>query len=55
MRMYNLLKYSDNCSKTYESLWQYYKDIPAVNNDGYIVDFNSDNAMLLNHLISNQK
>ena len=38
--MYNLIKYSDNHSKTYGSSWQYYKDIPLVNNNGNIVDFN---------------
>ena len=25
-------------------LWQYYRDIPAVNNDGGIVDFNGANV-----------
>ena len=39
--MYNLIKYSDNYSKTYGSLWQYCKEIPAVDDDGDIVDFNS--------------
>ena len=40
MPMYNLIEYSDNYSKTSRSLWQYFKDIPAVNNNGDIVDFN---------------
>ena len=44
MPMYNLIEYSDNYSKTSESLWQYCKDIPAVNNDGNIVGFNGANA-----------
>ena len=44
MPMYNLLEYSDNYSKTSGSLWQYCKEIPAVNNDGDIVDFNGANA-----------
>ena len=44
MPMYNLLGYSDNYSKTSGSLWQYCKDIPAVNNNGDIVDFNGTNA-----------
>ena len=44
MRMYNLIEYSDNFSKTSGSLWQYCKDIPAVNNDGNIVNFNGANA-----------
>ena len=26
------------------SLWQYYRDIPAINNNGDIVDFNGANA-----------
>ena len=44
MPMYNLIEYSDNYSKTSESLWQYCKDIPAVNDDGEIVNFNGANA-----------
>ena len=42
MPMYNLIEYSDNYSKTSGSLWQYCKDIPAVNN-GNIVNFNEAN------------
>ena len=43
--MYNLIEYSDNCSKTSGNLWQYciLKPIPAVNNDGNIVDFTKAN------------
>ena len=44
MPMYDLIEYSDNCSKTSGSLWQYYKDMPTVNNGGDIVSFNEDNA-----------
>ena len=43
MPMYNLIEYSDNYSKTSGSLWQYCKEIPAVN-AGDIVDFNGANA-----------
>ena len=32
MPMYNLIEYSDNYSKTSGSLWQYCKEIPAVDN-----------------------
>ena len=39
MPIYNLIEYSDNYSKTYGSLWQYCKEIPAVNNAGNIIDF----------------
>ena len=42
--MYNLLEYSDNYSETSGSLWQHSKDIPAVNNNDDIVDFNAANA-----------
>ena len=44
MPMYNLIEYSDNYSKTSGSLWQYWKDIPAVDNNGAIVDFKGANA-----------
>ena len=38
MPMYNLIEYSDNYAKTTGSLWQYCKDIPALNaNDGIII------------------
>ena len=42
--MYNLIEYSDNYSKTSGSLWQYCKEIPAVNNASNIIDFNGANA-----------
>ena len=44
MLMYNLIEFSDNYSKTSGSLWQYCKDILAVNNNGDIIDFNGANA-----------
>ena len=44
MPMYSLIEYSDNYSKTSGSLWQYCKDIPAVNNNDNIVDFDGTNA-----------
>ena len=46
MPMYNLIEYSDNYSKTSGGLWQYCKEIPAVNinNKRNIVDFNRANA-----------
>ena len=44
MSLYNLIEYSDNYSETSVGLWQYCKDIPAVNNKGNIVDFNGANA-----------
>ena len=44
MPMYNLIEYSGNYSKTSGCLWQYCNGIPAVNNDGNVVDFNGANA-----------
>ena len=49
MPMYNLIKYSDDYSKASGSLWQYFKDKPAVNNAGDNVAFNGNNATI--HLI----
>ena len=39
MPMYNLIEYSDNYAKTIGSLWKYYKDIPAQNNNNEITEF----------------
>ena len=35
MPMYNLIKYSDNYSETSGSLWQYCREIPAVDDNGW--------------------
>ena len=43
MPMYNLIGRSDTYSKTSESLWQYYRDEPAWNNHGAIIDFSDNN------------
>ena len=43
MPMYNLIEYSDNYSKTCRSLWQYCKEIPALSDNGAIVDFDGTN------------
>ena len=42
--MYNLIEHSDNYWKTSGSLWQYCKDIQAVNNNGNINEYNGVNA-----------
>ena len=46
--MWNLLEYSNNYSKTFGSLWQYCKDMPALNNNDNdfltMIDFNGANA-----------
>ena len=44
MPMHNLIECSDDYSKISVSLWKCCKDIPAVNNNGNIVDFNGANA-----------
>ena len=44
MSMDNLIEYIDNYSKTFGNLCQYCIDIPAVNNNGNIIDFNGANA-----------
>ena len=44
MLMYNLIEYSDNYSKTFGSLWQYCKEIPAADDAGNVVNFNGANV-----------
>ena len=44
MPMYNLIEYRDNYWQTSESWWQYCKEIPAVDDDGDIADFNGANV-----------
>ena len=44
MPMHNLIEYSENYSKTSGSLFQYFKEIAAVDNNGSIADFNGANA-----------
>ena len=43
MPMYNLIEYSDNYAKTTGSLWQYCKDIPALNANDEITHFTEGN------------
>ena len=44
MPMHNFLEYSNNYSKTSESLFQCYRDGTALNDAGTIVNFTNDNA-----------
>ena len=44
MPMYNLIKHSDNYSKTSGILFQYCRDVPAVDNDGAAIGFTEANA-----------
>ena len=44
MIMYNVIKYSNNYSKTSESLWQYYRYEQALDNTGNIIYFPAKNT-----------
>ena len=52
--MYNLIEYSDAYSKTSGSLWQYYRDEPALDNNVNITDF-SDETIIVLHSNLNKK
>ena len=43
MAMYNLIEYSDNYSKTFRSLWRYYRDGPSLTDAGAIANFHAAN------------
>ena len=43
MPMFNLIKYNDAYSKTSGSLWQYYRDEPALDANDNIIDFRANN------------
>ena len=43
MPMYNLIEYSNAYSKTSGSLWQYYRDEPATDKNGDIINFPANN------------
>ena len=49
MSMYNLIKYTDVSWRTSESLRQYYKDEPTLDDKNNIIDFpaNNNNSILL--------
>ena len=40
---FGLIEYSNNYPKTSGSLWKYYKERPAVNDGGNIIDFDGTN------------
>ena len=43
MPEYNLIEYRDSYLNTSESLWQYYRDEPALNSNGEVIDFPANN------------
>ena len=47
MPMYNLIEYSNNFSKTSGSLWQYYRDEPALTAAGAIPNFHAADSSTL--------
>ena len=44
MAMYNLIEYSDNCSKTCGILWQFCRDVQVVDANDTITNFTEANA-----------
>ena len=44
MSMYSLIEYSKNYSKASGIFWQYFRDKPALVDDGTIADFTANNA-----------
>ena len=45
MPTFNLIKNSDNYSKTLESLWQYCRDEPALNDVGTLASFSGNSVL----------
>ena len=43
MPEYNLIEYRDSYLNTSGSLWQYYRDEPALNANGEVIDFPANN------------
>ena len=54
--MYSLIEYSGAYSNTSGSLWQYYRDEPALNNSNNIIPANNNNiiSLILNQQITGQ-
>ena len=44
MPIYKLIEYSDNYLKTFGILWQFYRDIPILDDDGATADFTVNNV-----------
>ena len=59
MPMCNLIEYSNAYSKTSGSLWQYYRDEPAMDANCKIIDFlankNNNNSFKFKHQIITEK
>ena len=44
MPIYNFIEYSDNYSETSGSLWQHYRDEPALTDSGVVDNFSGNSA-----------
>ena len=44
MPMFNLIEYNDNCSIISLSLWQYYRDGPALNYNDFLINVPRNSA-----------
>ena len=47
MPVYNLIEHSDNYLETSGSLWQYYRDKPALDANDTVIDFPAENNIVL--------
>ena len=54
MPMSNLIEYNNAFSKTSESLWQYYRDVPALDGNANIIDFPANNNNRNSSIIKQQ-
>ena len=52
--MYNLIEYSDAYSKTSGSLWEYYTDEPALDNNNNIIGFPAINNNIISFKFKQQ-
>ena len=54
MPMYNLIEYSEIYSKTSGSVWQYYRDETALENNNNIIDFPANNNNSISFKVKQQ-
>ena len=47
MPIYSLIEYGDNCSNTSRVFLQYHRNEPALNKNGFVIDFPDDNDSAL--------
>ena len=56
MAQYNLIKYSNNYSKSSGNLWQYYRDEPVLADAGAIASFSAaNNRFKFKHKITGKR